>query len=54
MRQNTRGLRGALPPAETYHALVRRYSKGVLKPPFNDEGRAAAFSAVFYAPLAAD
>jgi uncharacterized ferritin-like protein (DUF455 family) len=30
-------------------------SKGMLKPPFNDEGRAAAgFSAVFYAPLAAD
>jgi uncharacterized ferritin-like protein (DUF455 family) len=47
--------RGTLPPAETYHALVRRYFKGVLKPPFNDEGRAAAgFSAVFYAPLAAD
>jgi uncharacterized ferritin-like protein (DUF455 family) len=47
--------RSALPPAETYHALVRRYFKGVLKPPFNDEGRAAAgFSAAFYAPLAAD
>lgn len=46
--------RRALPPAETYHALVRRHFKGALKPPFNDEGRAAAgFSAVFYAPLAA-
>lgn len=46
--------RDALPPAETYRALVRRYFKGVLKPPFNDAARTAAgFSAIFYAPLAA-
>jgi uncharacterized ferritin-like protein (DUF455 family) len=44
--------RDALPPMETYHALVRRYFKGALKPPFNEEARAAAgFAACFYAPL---
>ena len=41
-------------PVETYHALVRRYFKGALKPPFNREGRdAAGFAAAFYEPLAA-
>ncbi len=46
--------RDTLPPAETYHALVRRYFKGALKPPFNDAARAAAgFASTFYAPLAA-
>jgi uncharacterized ferritin-like protein (DUF455 family) len=46
--------RDGLPPAETYHALVRRYFKGVLKPPFNDAAReAAGFAASFYAPLVA-
>jgi uncharacterized ferritin-like protein (DUF455 family) len=38
----------------TYHALVRRYFKGRLKPPFNDASRArAGFGAAYYAPLAA-
>jgi uncharacterized ferritin-like protein (DUF455 family) len=46
--------RRALPPAETYHTLVRRYFNGALKPPFNDDARAAAgFISPFYAPLAA-
>jgi len=45
--------RNALPPAETYHALVRRYFRSALKPPFNDAARAAAgFASAFYAPLA--
>ncbi len=45
--------RRALPPVETYQALVRRFFRGTLKPPFNDDARAAAgFSSVFYAPLA--
>jgi uncharacterized ferritin-like protein (DUF455 family) len=44
--------REALPPVETFHALVRRYFNGALKPPFNDDARAAAgFPAAFYAPL---
>jgi len=39
---------------ETYHGLVRRYFRGVLKPPFNDcARRAAGFSDAYYAPLAA-
>jgi uncharacterized ferritin-like protein (DUF455 family) len=46
--------RDGRPPAETFHALVRRYFTGALKPPFNDGARAAAgLAAAFYAPLAA-
>lgn len=42
-----------LPPAEAYHALVRRYFKGALKPPFNRAGRdAASLPSHFYEPLA--
>jgi uncharacterized ferritin-like protein (DUF455 family) len=42
-----------LAPAETYRALVRRHFNGVLKPPFNHAGRAAAGMAPgFYEPLA--
>ena len=42
----------ALPPAETYQSLVRRYFKGTLKPPFNEGGRSAAgLPSAFYAPL---
>jgi uncharacterized ferritin-like protein (DUF455 family) len=38
-----------LAPVETWRALVRRHFKGALKPPFNDEARAAAgFSAKYY------
>jgi len=45
--------RDGLPPAETYHDRVRRYFKGTLKPPFNDDARAqAGLPAAFYAPLA--
>ena len=44
--------RRALPPAETYQSLVRRYFKGTLKPPFNEGGRSAAgLPSAFYAPL---
>ena len=46
-------VRHGLEPVETYHDRVRRYFKGVLKAPFNDEARAhAGLSAAFYAPLA--
>jgi uncharacterized ferritin-like protein (DUF455 family) len=34
--------RRGLAPVETWRALVRRHFKGALKPPFNDEARAAA------------
>jgi uncharacterized ferritin-like protein (DUF455 family) len=45
--------RDGLQPAETYQAHVRRYFKGTLKPPFNDEARArAGLPRAFYAPLA--
>ena len=45
--------RDGLSPVETYHDRVRRYFKGSLKPPFNDQARAqAGLSAAFYAPLA--
>jgi uncharacterized ferritin-like protein (DUF455 family) len=48
-------LPGALPPGGDVSRAGAPLFQGVLKPPFNDEGRAAAgFSAVFYAPLAAD
>jgi uncharacterized ferritin-like protein (DUF455 family) len=41
-----------LVPEETFRALVRRYFKGELKPPFNREARAAAgFPAHYYEPL---
>ena len=40
-------------PKETFHALVRRYFKGGLKPPFNTEKRAeAGLPPDFYWPLA--
>ena len=39
-----------LAPVETWRGLVRRHFKGALKPPFNDEARAAAgFSTKYYA-----
>ena len=42
-----------LPAVETYQEMVRHHFKGVLKPPFNAVGRAAAgFGAAFYEPLA--
>jgi len=45
--------RDGLSPVETYHDRVRRYFKGALKPPFNEEARSqAGVSAAFYAPLA--
>jgi uncharacterized ferritin-like protein (DUF455 family) len=41
-----------LPPAKTYHDLVRRHFRGALKPPFNRAARAAAgLAAGFYEPL---
>lgn len=40
-------------PKETFHALVRRYFHGALKPPFNEEKRAeAGLPPDFYWPLA--
>lgn len=48
------GVRG-LAPVATWQALVRRHFRGSLKPPFNDDARAAAgFDAAFYRPLAAE
>ena len=42
-----------LDPTETFHALVRRYFHGPLKPPFNEEKRAeAGLPPDFYWPLA--
>ena len=42
-----------LEPAATWGDLVRRHFKGVLKPPFNTEGRdAAGFPEAYYRPLA--
>lgn len=39
-------------PVGSWQALVRRYFKGGVKPPFNIEARdAAGFSAAFYGPL---
>ncbi len=41
-------------PTEVFHALVRRYFHGALKPPFNEEKRAeAGIPPDFYWPLAA-
>ena len=43
-----------LDPTPTFHALVRRYFHGALKPPFNEEKRAeAGLPPDFYWPLAA-
>ncbi|MCC1491631.1 ferritin-like domain-containing protein [Cognatishimia sp. F0-27] len=40
-------------PRDTFHALVQKYFKGALKPPFNDEKRAeAGLPPDFYWPLA--
>ena len=40
-------------PKEVFHALVRQYFKGALKPPFNEEKRAdAGIPPDFYWPLA--
>lgn len=42
-------------PKEVFHALVRRYFHGQLKPPFNEEKRAdAGLPPDFYWPLAED
>jgi uncharacterized ferritin-like protein (DUF455 family) len=42
----------ALEPVETWRALVRQHFKGALKPPFNDQARAAAgFAAEYYSGL---
>ncbi len=42
-----------LDPKEVFHDLVRRYFKGALKPPFNEEKRAeAGLPPDFYWPLA--
>lgn len=42
-------------PKEVFHALVRRYFKGLLKPPFNEEKRAeAGLPPDFYWPLTED
>lgn len=39
-------------PKQVFHALVRKYFKGNLKPPFNDEKRAdAGIPPDFYWPL---
>jgi len=39
-------------PVPTYHALVRQYFRGAIKPPFNHESRArAGFSSAYYLPL---
>ncbi len=45
--------RDELDPKPTFHALVRRYFHGALKPPFNEEKRAeAGLPQDFYWPLA--
>lgn len=45
--------RHELDPKETFHALVRKYFHGALKPPFNEEKRAeAGLPPDFYWPLA--
>lgn len=44
----------ALPPAETYRALVRRYHRAGLKPPFNQAARRqAGLEPALYTPLVA-
>ena len=45
--------KSGLDPKDAFHALVRRYFHGALKPPFNDEKRAeAGIPPDFYWPLA--
>ena len=45
--------RDGLDPKDQFHALVRRYFRGTLKPPFNDEKRAeSGLPPDFYWPLA--
>ncbi len=45
--------RHELDPKDTFHGLVRRYFRGALKPPFNEEKRAeAGLPPDFYWPLA--
>ena len=47
-------LRSGLAPEPTFHALVRRYFRGTIKPPFNDRARAeAGLAPGFYKPLSA-
>ncbi len=47
--------RDGLDPKDAFHALVRRYFHGTLKPPFNEEKRAeAGIPPDFYWPLAAE
>lgn len=47
--------RHELDPKETFHALVRKYFHGALKPPFNEEKRAeAGLPPDFYWPLSED
>ncbi|SLN29664.1 hypothetical protein ROJ8625_01301 [Roseivivax jejudonensis] len=47
--------RHEIDPLPHFHALVRRYFKGALKPPFNEEKRAeAGLAPDFYWPLAAE
>lgn len=42
----------SLPPRETFHALVRKHFRGLLKPPFNVKARnAAGLNPEFYEPL---
>ena len=42
-------------PKDRFHALVRKYFHGDLKPPFNEEKRAeAGIPPDFYWPLTAD
>ncbi len=44
---------GGIDPTPEFHRLVRRYFKGALKPPFNEEKRAeAGLAPDFYWPLA--
>ncbi len=46
--------RAGEPPEALFHALVRRYFRGPIKPPFNDRARAeAGLSPGFYKPLVA-
>ena len=40
-------------PVTAYHALVRQYFRGLVKPPFNHESRArAGLTEAYYEPLA--
>lgn len=46
--------REKLAPEPTFHALVRQYFRGPIKPPFNDKARAeAGLAPGFYKPLSA-